>query len=45
MQLLQVAMQASRIINNLNKTSEEYGMNINLKKRKEMRISRKEGGK
>ena len=34
-----------RIMENLNKTSEEYGMKINLKKTKVMRISRKEGSK
>ena len=34
-----------RIMDKLNKTSEEYGMKINLKKTKVMRISRKEGSK
>ena len=34
-----------RIIDNLNKTSEEYGMKINLKKTKVMRISKREGSK
>ena len=31
-----------RIIHNLNKISEEYGMQINLKETKVMKISRKE---
>ena len=34
-----------RIMDKLNKTSEEYGKKINLKKTKMMRISRKEGSK
>jgi len=34
-----------RLMDNLNKTSEEFGMKINLKKTKVMRISRKEGSK
>ena len=34
-----------RIMDKLNKTSEEYGKKINLKKTKVMRISRKEGSK
>lgn len=34
-----------RIMDNLNETSKEYGMKINLKKTKVMRISRNEGRK
>ena len=34
-----------RIMDKLNKTSEEYGMKMNLKKTKVIRISRKEGSK
>ena len=34
-----------RVMDKLNETSEEYGMKINLKKTKVMRISRKEGNK